>query len=403
MTDKKQTILVVDDETTNIKVLRELLKADYTVLVATNGEKALQIAFSSNPPDLILTDIMMPDMDGYEVCRRLKADNRAKGIPVIFITAKNEVKDETKGFELGAVDFIIKPFSPSIVNARVHTHIALKSACQEAEKARKSAEETNRQMMQSIAYARSIQQSLMPSSEELQADVPDSFILWMPRDIVGGDIVFFDHSKEGIWGAVADCTGHGVPGAFMSMLASSGMRHIIKEQNCKDPALILKKLNTFVKKTLRQDTKKSLSDDGMDVSLWYIDSSMKTLTFAGARLSLIYVRDGQAAVIKGDRQSIGYKRADINFDYTNHVISIQGKMFFYLHTDGFTDQIGGVPQRKFGKKRLIQKLEEIYHLPFIEQRKILLTAFEKHLGENDRLDDVSIVGFNLDQWLCNKT
>jgi len=122
----EQTILVVDDEPVNIKIFMELLRSEYTIKVATNGEKALEIAFSDGPPDLILLDVMMPGIDGYEVCRRLKAEPRTKGIPIIFITAKGSEEDQTRGFELGAVDYVAKPFSPIVVKARVKTHLELK-------------------------------------------------------------------------------------------------------------------------------------------------------------------------------------------------------------------------------------------------------------------------------------
>ncbi|MBF0125031.1 MAG: hybrid sensor histidine kinase/response regulator [Magnetococcales bacterium] len=129
--DKRHTLLVVDDERLNITILLELLKPTYGVIVATSGEVALQRARSATPPDLILLDIMMPGMDGYEVCRRLKADATTRDIPVIFVTAINEVSAEAKGLELGAVDYITKPISPPIVLARVKTHLNLRMAYQE--------------------------------------------------------------------------------------------------------------------------------------------------------------------------------------------------------------------------------------------------------------------------------
>jgi cyclic di-GMP phosphodiesterase len=125
LSDARQTVLVVDDVPENIDVLNGILHGDYKVKVALNGAKALNIAASERPPDLILLDIMMPEMDGYEVCRRLKADFTTRKIPVIFVTAKGEIEDETKGFELGAVDYITKPVSPPIVQARVRTQLAL--------------------------------------------------------------------------------------------------------------------------------------------------------------------------------------------------------------------------------------------------------------------------------------
>jgi putative two-component system response regulator len=124
--DHRPTVLVVDDTPDNIALITTLLKDLYTVKIATNGKKALQIAFSREPIDLILLDIMMPEMDGYEVCRELKGDSHTADIPIIFLTAKSDEQDELKGFELGAVDYITKPISPPIVLARVRTHLRLK-------------------------------------------------------------------------------------------------------------------------------------------------------------------------------------------------------------------------------------------------------------------------------------
>ncbi len=125
---KRATVLIVDDAPDNIALLSSLLRGIYRTKIAIDGAKALQIVFSGDPVDLILLDVMMPGMDGYEVCRRLKADPRSADIPVIFLTALTRIEDEQKGFELGAVDFIAKPVSPPIVTSRVKTHLQLKSA-----------------------------------------------------------------------------------------------------------------------------------------------------------------------------------------------------------------------------------------------------------------------------------
>lgn len=122
----KGKVLIVDDIPTNIKILGEALRTDYEISVAISGEKALEISMSDNQPDLILLDIVMPHMDGYEVCRRLKENAQTMNIPIIFITAKDDVSDETKGLELGAVDYITKPFNLPIIRARLRTHLSLK-------------------------------------------------------------------------------------------------------------------------------------------------------------------------------------------------------------------------------------------------------------------------------------
>lgn len=131
MSSNKKVVLVVDDTSENIDVLTGILSSEYTVKAAVNGERALKIATSENRPDLILLDIMMPEMDGYEVCRRLKADEKTKAIPVIFVTAKGEVSDETLGFEVGAIDYITKPVSPPIVRARVNNIFTLQQSQKE--------------------------------------------------------------------------------------------------------------------------------------------------------------------------------------------------------------------------------------------------------------------------------
>ena len=123
MSDERSTVLVVDDTPENIQILRELLRADYKVKAATDGEKGLRIARAEPHPDIILLDVMMPGLSGYEVCRQLKADPLTAEIPVVFITAKTDAEDEQRGFELGAVDYVTKPFNPTVVQARVRTHL----------------------------------------------------------------------------------------------------------------------------------------------------------------------------------------------------------------------------------------------------------------------------------------
>src|SRR5262245_6551704 len=137
----KKLILIVDDSPTNIAVVSALLRDSFYAKVATNGEKALAIANGAEKPDLILLDVMMPGMDGYEVCQRLKDNPATRDIPVIFLTAKTEETDEEKGFDVGAVDYIHKPFSGPIVLARVRTQIALQEALVEAQEARNQADQ----------------------------------------------------------------------------------------------------------------------------------------------------------------------------------------------------------------------------------------------------------------------
>ncbi len=266
---------------------------------------------------------------------------------------------------------------------------------EKAEIKREIAEAANRKIMESIHYAKMIQRSLLTDPDEIRTYLPDSFFIWEPRDIVGGDIFFTEKLEDGFVIALVDCTGHGVPGAFMTMIASSGLRKIIRDEGCHDPAEILKRLNHFVKKTLHQDTKYAVSDDGLDAGICFIESESRTarrLVFAGAKLSLFFVHNGEVNVIRGDKQSIGYRRSDLNFDFTDHTILIEKGTVFYMASDGFTDQLDG-RDRRFGTGRFRELLKTIASLPFEKQREMLLEAYEAHKRNKPRQDDVTVAGF----------
>ncbi|MDM8551978.1 SpoIIE family protein phosphatase [Desulfobacterales bacterium HSG2] len=258
--------------------------------------------------------------------------------------------------------------------------------------------EANDKIMESIRYAKMIQRSLLPNLDEVKTFIPKSFFIWMPRDIVGGDAFFIDFFDGGFIIAVFDCTGHGIPGAFMTMIASSGLRRIIRDDTCHDPGEILRRLNFIVKTSLQQDTEHALSDDGLDAAICFVrlkDTYFSDfdMIFAGAKLPLAYVHNDEVHVIKGDRKSIGYKRSDLDFTFTNHKIRVEKGMSFYIYSDGFIDQLGGEKGRRFGSKRFRELLRVTSREPFEKQEAILLQAFNEHRGENERQDDLTVVGF----------
>ncbi len=390
-------VLLVDDTKSNINFLLQALKDDYKLSVALNGERALKFV-QTTPPDLILLDIMMPGMDGYEVCRHVKNDTATQDIPIIFLTAMNEVENKTDGFKAGAVDYITKPFEVLEVKARINTHLSLRLANQKLLAAKEASEAANEKITSSIQYAKLIQRSLLPNPENMKAFLPNSFFLWLPRDIVAGDFIFTHRFDDGLIIAVIDCTGHGVPGAFMTMIASSGMRRIVKDEKCREPAEILNLLNGFVKMTLRQDTEEAPSDDGLDASICSIrrsspDAANGQITFAGARLPLICIFKDELTLVKGDKQSIGYKKSDLGFAFGSHTLELRKGMSFYMFTDGFADQLDEKDERRFGNKRFRALLKKGAGLPFEKQREMLVKAFNDYKGNGERQDDVTVVGF----------
>ena len=229
-----KSILIVDDTPINIGVISGALKDSYKTKVATNGEKALAIASGEDKPDLILLDVLMPVMDGYEVCRRLKANPDTREIPVIFLTGQTGTEDETKGFDVGAVDYIHKPFSEAVVKARVRTHLMLREAH----------EQIARQLLainRELEMARQIQLSILPrSTPKIQG--LDIVARYLPMTSVAGDFYDFivvDEKRVGI--LVADVSGHGLPSALIASMLQVALTAQVAHAS--DPARVLSGLN----------------------------------------------------------------------------------------------------------------------------------------------------------------
>lgn len=266
---------------------------------------------------------------------------------------------------------------------------------EQAQRAREAAEAVNRALMDSIQYAKLIQASLLPNLTQIKTYLPNSFFLWQPRDVIGGDMFYSEAFADGFIIAVMDCTGHGVPGAFMTMIATTHLKRIINDEGCHEPALILKRLNFLVKTTLQQETEYARSDDGLEAAICQIKPQAKQLIFAGARLPLYYFEQGELQIIKGDKQSLGYKRSNLDFTFTTHTLGLEESSHsFYLFTDGVIDQLGGEKRLPFGKKRFQNLLRTIHTLNFEQQSEHLLTVFDDYKGENERQDDLTIVGFS---------
>lgn len=233
-TEEKKLVLVVDDATANLQVVHSMLKDDFKIRVATSGAKALALVKAKPQPDLILLDVTMPEMDGYEVCTILKATPESRDIPVIFLTGKTETDDETKGFEVGAVDYIHKPFSPAVVKARVHTHLVLREA----------REQLARQLLSinsELEMAREIQLSILPQ-ETPKISGLEIAARYSPMTSVAGDFYDFiivDEKRVGI--LVADVSGHGLPAALIASMLKASLSAQIP--HAFDPVRVLAGLN----------------------------------------------------------------------------------------------------------------------------------------------------------------
>lgn len=379
-------ILIVDDNPKNIQLLGNVLKEHrYSVEFALNGNDALTWV-DEKEFDLILLDVMMPEMDGFEVCKRLKEKSETRDIPIIFLTSKTDTESIVRGFELGAVDYISKPFNKYELLSRVTTHVTLMTT-------RKELAEKNQVLTDSINYARMIQHSMLPSSEDLEILLGEYFLLYLPKDIVSGDFLWIRNLGGKKIIAVADGTGHGVPGAFMSMLGITLLDKTVKKINLDNPGKILDKLREGVKTALQQTGKSEEMKDGMDMSLCIIDQDKLEMKFSGAFNSVVIIRDAELIEIKGDRQPIAIHHLETKF--STHSFQLLHGDAIFMYSDGFADQIGAKTNKKFLTKKFKKLLQESALHPMEELQQTLSAALTEWKGEFSQLDDVLVLGFRV--------
>jgi len=261
-------------------------------------------------------------------------------------------------------------------------------------------ESASKKINNSLVYAKRIQNALLPNSENLHKYFSDYFFLFKSKDIVSGDFYWIKEFNKKIAIAVADCTGHGVPGAFMSLLGISFLNQIVKAEKLNDAAEILNELRTKVKEALNQHDMYTLNQDGMDIAFFIVDFENYTLDFAGANNHLHIIRKNELTKFKGDTMPIGvYLRED---KFVNHRIKIQKNDRIYAFTDGYYDQIGGKDGRKIYSKNftniLLQKNEE----PMVIQQKFLedilyewINTPNKKERKFSQLDDILILGLKI--------
>lgn len=258
----------------------------------------------------------------------------------------------------------------------------------------------NKEVQDSIDYAATIQKSFLKHPSLIQEKFKESFVIWEPRDKVGGDLYIYEESEDGIIFGVVDCTGHSVPGGFMTMLAGSIIKKLSNEY-FDNPAKLLSELNIAIKTQLNQNGEDSLSDDGLDMGLCYINKENTLLRFAGAKLDLLYFKDNEEHIVKSNKQSIGYKRSKSNYEYRNHDIHIQYLESFYLYSDGITDQTGGNKNFPYGNKKFKTFLAEIQNTKLNKQKELILDNLQDYQKTNTRRDDVTVIGFKIKKGMQN--
>lgn len=268
------------------------------------------------------------------------------------------------------------------------------------QKANDLIESKNRQITDSLNYARRIQQSILISEQVLQEHLPESFVFLQPKSIVSGDFYFVASVGNKKLIAVADCTGHGVPGAFMSLIGHRLLREIVLEKKIHDPALVLEHLHSGVIESLNQGKGNSFSLDGMDIAVCLLDPDAYTLVFAGAMNPAYLVQDQELQVLQADVSSVGGKAFRPNSEnekrkFTNKASKYRSGCMLYLFTDGYMDQFGGKEDQKFNTRRFKKLLMEIQPLSAAQQKSIIEQTLLNWKGETQQTDDILLMGIRL--------
>ena len=248
----------------------------------------------------------------------------------------------------------------------------------------------------SIDYASNIQKSILPDLSKLDPILKDQFILWEPRDVVGGDIYWCDFWGDGVLMILADCTGHGVPGAFVTLLATGALDKARTEVFKGDLQALITRFHAILQHTLGQHREDGGgADDGLELGACYIDPDMEHLYFLGARFDLFVVEDDEVTTVKGTKKGIGYRGISPTQYYDVHEILLTEGRRFYMSSDGLIDQIGGPRNRGFGKKRFKELLLATRELPMAAQKESILSHLEDYQGDQPRRDDLAVFGFEV--------
>ena len=391
MDKSNKKILIIDDNIRNIQVVANILKEEgYKIAIAQSGMKGIRV-LNKVMIDLILLDVMMPEMSGFDVCKILKDHRFFKEIPIIFLTAKHESKDIVKGFNIGGVDYIAKPFNRNELLVRVHTHLTIKDDKEIIEEQSVKLNDYNKRLTDSIKYASLIQKKMLPSENLLKSLFPNSFILYKPKDYVSGDFYWVNSYKNVKMFAVADCTGHGVPGSLLSIMAITFLNHNFKKLYYEKPAKILDELRNYIKLNLGQESLSNDILDGLDMGLISYRTEENEFEFAGGNISLFIADNSSITKVKSDTMPLSIYLKEKPF--TNHKINIKNNQTYYMSTDGYQDQYNHNDKKRFSQKRLMSLIKFASNLDLNKQKQILTEKINEWRKQINLTDDILIAGF----------
>lgn len=393
------TILIVDDLEDNLFSLNAVLKFEgYIIHKANSGSLALEMA-SKIQYDCIILDVQMPEMDGFEVANILGKNEFTKNIPIIFLSALGSDKEKVlQGMDSGAIDFLAKPVDPPLIKAKLKLCIKLSSKYKDSKKIfsaikqeHSSLQEVNSEFSASLRYAQNIQQAILPTAEVINALFKDNFVIFRPKESIGGDFYYVKEVGNEIIFMCGDCTGHGVPGAMMSMISANIIHNIIDTKKIIVPNLILNAMVREFRKAFRNEFSNITIQDGLEVAICTYYKKEKKLQYAGAGRPIIIANQDGIKTIKSSSSGISGNVSE-NYDFELNEFDIEEGDQLYLYSDGIVDQFGGPHNKKFMTKRLVQLLSSNLDLPMSEQKEIIDNSIVSWKEGQEQIDDILVMG-----------
>ncbi len=393
------TILIVDDLEDNLFSLNAVLKFEgYIIHKANSGPLAIEMA-SKIQYDCIILDVQMPEMDGFEVANILGKNEFTKNIPIIFLSALGSDKEKVlQGMDSGAIDFLAKPVDPPLIKAKLKLCIKLSSKYKDSKKIfsaikeeHSSLQEVNSEFSASLRYAQNIQQAILPTAEVINALFKDNFVIFRPKESIGGDFYYVKEVGNEIIFMCGDCTGHGVPGAMMSMISANIIHNIIDTKKIIVPNLILNAMVREFRKAFRNEFSNITIQDGLEVAICTYYKKEKKLQYAGAGRPIIIANQDGIKTIKSSSSGISGNVSE-NYDFELNEFDIEEGDQLYLYSDGIVDQFGGPHNKKFMTKRLVQLLSSNLDLPMTDQKEIVDNSIVSWKEGQEQIDDILVMG-----------
>ena len=392
--EDKLRILLVEDSATDADLLVTHLKREQVnfehkrVWTKEDFVKTLY----SFMPDVVIADHNLPGFNGMEIFELLKKDKI--NVPFILVTGSVSEKLLIEYAKEGIDDYILKgnllrlPSAiESVVNkkkiVRLHTQLL---------RANEELENVYSDLKNSINYASKIQNAMLPEPSGLQDVFPKSFIFFKPKDILSGDFYWYEKKNQLFLVAVADCTGHGVPGALLSMMGNDLLMEAVNIRHISQPSQVLDRMNGRVRKILKHDT--SEIRDGMDLAFCVFDLEKNTLAYAGAKRPVYLIRDRKLIELKPDKMAIG-EPAEPSRTFTNHEMPLLPGDRIFLFSDGYADQFNGITDKKMMRKRFSRLILHTSHIPITDQANMIMSFFDEWKDGGPQTDDALVIGIEI--------